>query len=513
MVGEPRFLNPLLASSDTDTDLTSLIFSGLTRVDEQGDIVLDLAESYEVSPDNTVYTFTLKPDRRWHDGTALTADDIYVTLGFVQAPDFPGNPALALYWRGVKVDPLSARTIRFTLPSPDVAFVQYMTLGILPRHLWVGTAAADLEKSPHNLAPVGSGPWRSVRPGDALGGEGDVAGAIPLSEGVLLEPNPYHTVDGPPGVERVWFRHYPNFGAAIAGFQRGEVHGLGHIPTERVDNLEAMPGVTLHRQNLARYTMLMLNVRSPMFRDTETRRAIALAVDREAIIREALDGQGMAIENPVLPYSWAHDASIKPLGRNLAEAHKLLDAAGWRRGEGGVLVREGITMTAVLAANLDIPSNVRVAQQLERDLRQLGVDVKLALVSRETLLRDYLRPRAFHMALVGWEAQGADPGLYAYWHSSQRDIQGGLNFSAWANPEADEALQAARTTQDREERKKELFKFQQAFAYHVPAVILYTPLYTYATREPAVGVTLPEADLMSPADRFSTLWQWGLSGK
>jgi peptide/nickel transport system substrate-binding protein len=513
MVGAPRFLNPLLASTDGDIDLTQLIFSGLTRVDEHGEIVLDIAQSYEVRPDSLVYTFTLKPDLRWHDGATLTADDIFVTIGLLQAPDFPGDPSLALPWRDVRVDPLAPGTVRFTLPAPDASFVQHTTLGILPRQHWAGVKAAELDKSPLNLAPTGSGPWRIVPPSPKGEGNSQVSReSIPASEGVLLEPNPYWKTARPPGVERIWFRLYPSFGAALEGFKRGETHGLGHIPSERIDELRGSAGVTLHTQNLARYSMLMLNVRSPLFRDAETRRAIALAIDRETLIKEALDGQGAALESPALLHSWALDRSIKPLGYNLAEARKLLDAAGWRTSEGGLLVRQGMTMTAVLAANRDLPQNVRVAQSLERDLRRLGMEVKLALVGRDTLLRDYLRPRAFHMALVGWEAPGADPDLYPYWHSSQRDIVGGLNFSAWANPEADEALLAARATQDREERKRHLQRFQQAFAFHVPAVVLYTPLYSYATRQPASNVSLPDADMLGPAYRFSTLWNWSLSG-
>jgi peptide/nickel transport system substrate-binding protein len=514
IVGEPHFLNPLLATSDTDTDLTHLIFSGLSRVDERGELVLDLAESMEASPDSLVYTFTLKPDLRWHDGNSLTADDVFVTLSLLQAPDFPGDPSLAQRWRGVRADPVSQQVVRFTLPAPDASFAQHTTLGILPRQHWAGIKAAEMDRSPLNLAAIGSGPWRLVPPRSESEGSSQAnSSAIPLSEGVLLEPNPYSKPETPPGVERVWFRQYPSFGAALEGFKRGEVHGLGHIPSDQVAALRDVPGVTLHTQNLARYSMLMLNVRSPLFRDAETRRAISLAVDREAIIREALDDQGLALESPALLNSWALDRSIKPLGYNLAEARKLLDSAGWRMSEGGVLVRQGITMTAVLAANRDIPQNVRVAQSLERDLRRLGVDVQLALVGRDTLLRDYMRPRAFHMALVGWEAPGADPDLYPFWHSSQRDIIGGMNFSAWANPEADEALLAARATQDREERRKQLQRFQQAFAYHVPAVVLYTPIYTYATRQPATNVRLPETDMLGPAYRFSTLWDWRLSGK
>ena len=516
MVGAPRFLNPLLAASDTDTDLTRLLFSGLTRVDERGELVPDLAERIESSPDSLVYTFTIKPELYWHDGAPLSADDVFVTLGLLQAPDFPGDPALAMRWRGVRVDPLSPQTVRFTLPSPDSSFLQHTTLGILPRHLWAGVKSADMDEAALNLEPLGSGRWRMLPPltvGEQREGQEAAPGAIPLSEGVLLEPIPNWQTSGPPGVARIWFRQYPNFGAALEAFKRGEAHGLGHIPSDRVSEFEGLAGVALHRQNLARYTMLMLNVRSPLFRDTETRRAIALAVDREALIGEALDGQGVVLESSMLPHSWALDSRIKPLGHNLAEARKLLDRAGWRMGAGGVLAREGLTMTVVLAANSALPQNVVTAQALERDLRRIGVDVKLALVGRDTLVRDYLRPRAFHMALVGWEAVGADPDLYPYWHSSQRDVAGGLNFSAWANPEADEALLSARRTGDRARRKEHLQRFQQAFAFHVPAVILYTPLYTYATRAPASNVHLPEADMTGPADRFANVWEWNLSDR
>src|SRR5947199_6219994 len=93
MVGAPRFVNPLLAASDTDSDLAHLIFSGLTRVDATGNLVPDLASSYSVSQDSKVYTFTLKPNLRWQDGEPLTADDVYFTLStLLQAPGFPGDP-------------------------------------------------------------------------------------------------------------------------------------------------------------------------------------------------------------------------------------------------------------------------------------------------------------------------------------------------------------------------------------------------------------------------------------
>ncbi len=175
MVGAPRFVNPLLATSDTDTDLAHLIFSGLTRVDPTGNLVPDLASTYSVSPDSKVYTFTLKPNLRWQDGEPLNADDVYFTLStLLQSPDFPGDPALAMPWKGVDIKLLGTDSLRFTLPAPDASFLQYTTVGILPRHLWGSTRPANLASSQYNRSPVGSGPWRYTQ----ISGFGSIQGPL-----------------------------------------------------------------------------------------------------------------------------------------------------------------------------------------------------------------------------------------------------------------------------------------------------------------------------------------------
>ncbi len=508
MVGAPRFINPLLASSDTDTDLSHLIFSGLMRVDATGKLTPDLAGDYAVSSDARVYTFTLKPNLRWQDGEPLTSDDVLFTVDTLLDKAFPGDPTLATPWRGVKVEVPSSRIVRLTLPLPDSAFLQYTTLGILPSHLWGKLKVADMPGADLNRAPIGSGPWRLVSSSTSTVGAGVRPAATPIAslspqDGVFLEPNS-DTVP-PGGISRLWFRPYPSFGAALTALQIGEVHGLGHIPPEQVAEVKSVPGVELHSQPLARYTMLLFNVRSPFFDKAETRQAFELAIDKEALVRQSLGGQAAVADSPMLSKSWAYDQSLKYQGYDPAEARRLLDSAGWLAGPTGIRTRNGVTMTVVLAANSDVASNVAVSQQIAGYLRNIGVDVKLALVNRETLLRDYLGPRAFHMVLAGWQAQGADPDLYAYWDSSQATIAGGLNFSGWSNPAADKALQAALNTPDMEQRKSYYTQFQKVFAQDVPAVILNSPLYYYATAPSVHNVSLPTTNLLSPAQRFDTM--------
>lgn len=512
MVGAPRYVNPLLAVSDTDRDLAHLLFSGLTRIDSSGKLVPDLASGWQTSLDARVYTFTLKPDLRWHDGQPITADDLLFTLSLLRSPDFRGDPTLADPWRQATIDAPTPQLVKITLPEPDATFAGYATLGILPRHLWGETKAADMPTSPLNLAPTGSGLWRFTRNATPLDETG-VSASQPTPgpgadvEGVILEPNPYIT-NTSGLISRIWFRPYPGFGAALTGFRLGEAHGLAHIPPDRMAEVEAVRGVTVHRRPLARYAMLILNLNFPIFDKPEARHAIELAINRESLISGPLAGQAMPAYSPILRHNSAYNPSDPAPTYNPEEARRLLDAAGWRMPPNGIRAREGVTMTVVLVANQEQPSNVAVAKSVQASLRDIGVDVQLALVSRNTFLHDYLGPRAFHIALAGWEAQSADPDLFPYWHSSRANITGGLNFSGWRNPQADAALQQVRANPDPAARKEAYITFQKTFAADLPAVVLYTPLYTYATRAPAHNVTLSQTDLLTPAQRFDTFPAW-----
>jgi peptide/nickel transport system substrate-binding protein len=519
MVGAPRFVNPLLASSETDTDLTHLVFSGLARVSERGEIVPDLASGWVSSADSTVFTYTLKPNLRWHDGEALTGGDVAWTLGALVAADFPGSALLVEPWRGVDVTTVGTDTLRFTLPAPDASFPENTTLGILPRHIWGDVKAGDMARSELNRTPVGSGPWRYAGlriPGvdDAIAGDNvqqtPAPALVEAQEGVVLEPNPYGQAGGLQ-VSRIWFRQYPTLGAAITAFKQGEVHGLGHVPTDRLAEVAEVDGAEVHTQTLARYNMMMVNVASPLLDRVETRQALEFAIDREAVAAAQRDGS-LPAHSPVQAHSWAYNGSITARAYDPAQSERLLDAAGWVRAGGGMRARDGVTMTVVLAANSEMASSTAAARRIADDLRAVGVDVQLALVPRDTLLRDYLGPRAYHLAIVGWEARGAEPDLYRYWHSSQ-NVSGGLNFSGWASEAADAALTEARTNPDREARRRAFGEFQRVFQAEVPAVVLSTPVYAYVTQAPARGVVLPDADLLTPAARFDALAGWALAGR
>src|SRR5688572_30660904 len=144
VVGEPAYINPLLATSQADRDIASLVYSGLTRIDEYGQPVPDLAERWDVSEDGLTYTFTLRSDVKWHDGEPFTANDVAFTIGLLRDQDFPGSPDLIAFWRTIETYATDDTTVEFVLTQPLSAFPEYAGIGILPAHLLGGIDAAAL---------------------------------------------------------------------------------------------------------------------------------------------------------------------------------------------------------------------------------------------------------------------------------------------------------------------------------------------------------------------------------
>src|SRR5665647_1278431 len=164
VVGSANILNPILLNyNQVDRDISSLIFSGLTKLDDNGLIVPDLAERWETGDGGKSYTFYLRRDVRWHDRTPFTSDDVLFTINSVQSTEFQGNAEVADIWRNATVTQVDDFTIRFTLKEAYAAFLEYTTMGILPRHLYSEAAGKAMPTSLYNLRPIGTGPFKLVK--------------------------------------------------------------------------------------------------------------------------------------------------------------------------------------------------------------------------------------------------------------------------------------------------------------------------------------------------------------
>ena len=496
MVGNPGYLNPvLLQFNQIDRDLSSLLFSGLTRFDENGLIVSDLAESWEVDESGTSYLFHLRRDVRWHDRTPLTADDVVFTIKAMQAPDFPGSPELAELWRNVGVEQVDDYSVRFTLKEPFAPFLEYTTIGILPRHLYSESVGKGMLTSPYNLRPIGTGPFKLTKI---------------TAEGVTLEPHPDYY--GPaPHLAQLRFRFYPDYSSALAALEKGEVDALPYLEPQDVGRLRANEKLQVYSiPDYLRYCVLFLNTTSPVFKAKEVREAVALAIDKKRIVDVVMDGQATPGIGPISPSSWAFDPKVKSYDYDPKKAEALLDAAGWRDSNGdGVRDKDGVSLSFVILTN-DNRRRVRAGELVAEDLRKIGFKTEVQVLAWADLLRQYLAPHTYLGAIAEQWLLTADPDVYSLWHSSQVG-ESGFNFSGLSDDRIDRLLEEARRTVDRSKRAQLYSQFQQLWAEDVPSIILYYPQFNWAVSRNIKDVRL--TTLVDGSSRFRHVAQWYVKTK
>jgi peptide/nickel transport system substrate-binding protein len=487
VVGTPTMLNPLLATNQVDRDLSALLFSGLTRADARGAIVPDLAESWQVEEEGRRYRFTLRQGVTWHDGQPFTAEDVLFTIRLMQDPAFPGSPVLADFWRTVTVETPDDRTVICTLPRTFAPFLAYTGIGILPEHLLAAVKAGDLPNDPFNLQPVGTGPFA-------------FEGLDTAKIEVALKPHAgYHGQKAQ--LAGLRFRAYPSTQAALQAITQGDVDGIGYIPARSLPQAGALSNTAnVYGPSMAGYTALFLNLKRPVFAEREVRQALALATDRDALVKEGLQGWGTPGNSPILPSSWAYAAQPWPL--DPAKAKQLLDGAGWTPGADGVRQKNNQRLEFQLLTDND-PARNAVANLIAAQYGALGAKVTVVVRTPEEVTQ-LIATRNYDSALSGWEGLASDPDPYQGWHSSQAET--GYNFADWSNQQADQALEEGRLTTDEAKRKVAYATFQQRFAAEVPSLILYYPQYHFAVSKRIVGVTADPLD--TPADRFRTIADW-----
>ncbi|MEW5961223.1 MAG: ABC transporter substrate-binding protein [Chloroflexota bacterium] len=490
VAGLPQFINPLLAQyNQVDQDLAALIFNGLTRSDERGNLAPDLAKSWEISEDGLAYLFRLRSDVRWQDGEPFTAADVLFTIHLLQDPEFPGVPALGQLWQTVTAEKLDDYTVRFLLTEPLPAFTDFTTIGIVPEHILKEAAARDLLSHPFNLKPIGTGPF--------------VLAEI-NAEYARLAVNPYYA--GPkPRLAQVELHFYPSYQATITAYQAGQIQGIGYIPPEAIPTVANIDSLNLYTARVSSYEIIYLNLQAeeeaPFFQEVEVRQALLSALDRQAIIDQALNGQGLVAKGPFRPWSWAFNPEQPTYGFDPAQAQSLLDQAGWTDADGdGIRDRQGRSLAFTLLSG-DEPDRIKVAQAVSQQWRQVGVAATVEVVGAG--LGERLARHNFQAALAQVFLAG-DPDPYPLWHLSQ--IEGGQNYAGWNNDQASMLLEAARAVTNQGRRNDFYFEFQRIFAEEVPALILFYPVYTYGVSQEVHDVQV--GPLASPSDRFRTLPNW-----
>ena len=492
VAGNPQHINPLLCHiHDIDRDLCSLLFRGLTRLDQYGQVVPDLAEAWSGTPDGLAYTFRLRANQFWHDGVRVSIDDVLFTIELMQNLDLPSLPDLAELWRSVDVERVDDWTVRFLLDEPFAPFLDFTTVGLLPRHIWQNIPASQVMDSPFNLNPIGNGPMRVTRSS---------------AEFIRLEPSPYYGEDIP-FVSALEFHFYPDYPSIYAAYAAGELDGVSRILQSDILSAQERTDLQLFSAPESICIHIIFNLQNshlPFFQDVAVRQALYYALNREQILNDIAGGHGVLASSPIPSNNWAHDQDIPSYAYDLDKAQRLLDESGWVDTDGdNIRDKDGQAMRFRLLTN-DDPSRMAMLKYISADWRSIGVDAVVQSVSFAGLVTDFLTPRHFDAVLVSWNISG-DPDPFPLYHSSQVNT-GGQNYGGWSNGEADALMIKARSTVDREKRRALYAEFQRIFAAEVPAIPLYYPAYTYGVSERVKAVQI--RSLNTPADRFVTFPDW-----
>lgn len=493
IVGSPRFINPVLALSDADRDLVSLVYSGLMKATPEGDIVEDLAERYNVSPDGLSYEFTIKEAAAFHDGEAVTADDVIFTVNKTLDPTI--KSVLRANWDGIKVEKVDDRTVRFVLPRPYAPFLQNTTMGILPEHLWQRIDSGQFPFSETNVSPIGSGPYkiRTVKKN---------SDGIP--EVYILSSFDDYAL-GKPYVKKVILRFYQNEAELVRAFKKGSIEALGGISPESAGTLEAK---RIERSPLPRIFAVFFNQNTAqIFSNIEVRKALDVAVDKRMIVEQVLAGYGTSIDSPIPPESIDRpNATSSPEEvRGAEEAKNILSRNGWTFDEGeGIWTSRTKGQLRFSLSTSNTPELKAVANMLKEMWEAVGAKVDVKVFEAGNLNQNVIRPREYDALLFG-EVIGRELDLFAFWHSSQRNDPG-LNIALYANITADALLEKGRTERDTKLRDETYLGFEREIKKDVPAIFLYSPDFIYILPEHMRGVSL--GSITTSRDRYLNIHEW-----
>ena len=499
VMGVPEMINPLYAVKDADRDISRLVFSGLFTYDGAGVLQPDLAERYEVSADGKVYTVIMRNAAVWHDGVPLTADDVVFTVKRIQNVQY--KSPFRLNWQGVEAEKVDDHTARFTLRTAYAPFIENLTQGIIPKHLWEHTDPSAALLHSLNLNPVGSGPYIVKR------FKSDGAGSLLW---YTLSRNANFHREGP-YLKEITFVFFNNEEDMIAAWHRGDIEGFGPVSSLRANEFSKDAVQVLALATPRIFSVFFNEKQAPVLLDKKIRTAIAYAIDRERIAEQATTGGGIAMTS-LLPISRPFADAVPALEHGSLRARELIESAGWKDADGDGIYEKTMknktkTETTVLEFGLttgDSPELVRAASLIKEMLAEAGIRVTIDARSFADLESAVIRPRNFQMLLFG-QVYGYEPDPFAFWHSSQSKDPG-LNIAFFAHRSGDKILETARRTIDAEKRAALYGDFARIAAAEIPAVPLYTQMFIYLLPRDIQGVALSRIAL--PSDRFNEINAW-----
>ncbi|USN87778.1 MAG: hypothetical protein H6779_05270 [Candidatus Nomurabacteria bacterium] len=494
IVGIPRFVNPALALTRADQDTVALVYSGLLRSNSTGNLEPDLAESVTISDDGLIYHVILKKDNTFHDGKPLTARDVVFTFDLFKNPIL--RSPLQGVWSDVAIEEINEYELNIILKEAYAPFIENLTVGVMPYHIWGDLPIEQLPFSQYNTEPIGSGLFA-------------IKDTKHNSSGLIssYELSPTSKI----ALDKMELRFYPNENDLTEAFLNKEITNTVFLPTNVISELDP-EAVQIISEPLPRIFGIFFNQnKSPALRDKAARQALNVAIDREQIVNEVLGGHGVPTNQPILISankleSINTDSDNRPTS-SIALASEILIKGGWTQSSVGLWEKEIDKSKETLSVTIRT-SNTEIFDKttaiVAENWRKLGVEVQIEQYEQTGLVKSVIRPRDFQALLFGLDMNRIQD-LYPFWHSSQKDDPG-LNITQYTNVTVDQLLEKSRVTKDDDERNKILSEISDIIVDELPAIFLFAPNVTYVVNKD-IQIT-PINSFSKPTDRFTDIANW-----
>lgn len=497
VVGEIDTLNPLYATTPAEQSASRLLFSTLFSYDSTGSLKGDIAKKYTIDESGKTYTVTLKDDVRWHDGTPLTAADVAFTASLLKKPA-TGSP-LSASWQDIEVKKVTDTTVQFTLPAAYVPFPHALTFAVLPEHILKEVPPNMLREHSFSQEPIGSGPMAlrfMQRVKDGASGHA----VVHLKRNEL-----YHS--GVTRISRMQLHAFENYDELVKGVRSRSINAANGSSINKLMSFSDDERYNVNVAPVQAGVFALFNTQSDLLQDKEVRRALVRGTD----VVKALTDLKWSPHKIDSPFTSGQvkltDREAKP-ALDSKKAQQMLEASGWIANEKGLRFKDNRPLQLRLVYIKDADYEIVVAN-LAKQWRMLGVEVSTQPIDindpTQNFASNVLQPRDYDV-LVHELAIGADPDVYAYWHSSQA-VARGLNFTNYKDDISDDALTGARMQQDPYLRELKYQSFVRRWQAEAPAIGLYQSATAYISTRATQNIP-KNIRMVTAEDRYTNIQEW-----
>lgn len=483
-IGEASNLISYLSTDSASHEIADLIFIAPLRYNKDLEPEPWAAEKWEMSKDGKRLKFTLRKNILWEDGYELTAEDMEFTYKLVIAPE-TGSPYAEDFLRVKDFRLIDRYTFEVEYDAFFARAVSSWMSPILPKHILEGQ---NIRNTPFSRKPVGAGPYKLK--------------SWETGSRIILESSDTY-FEGQPNIAEVVYRIIPDEATMFMETRAGRLDVMNLNPLQFLRQTGGEfwnEEYTKYKYLASVYIFLGFNLQHPFFKDVRVRQAISLAINRDALVKGVLLGQGVAAFGPYKPGSWAYHSGLSPQAQDLNKAKRLLEETGFKKGKSGQLYKDGIPFTFTILTNQGNEQRILTSTLIQSQLAALGIEVKTRTVEWASFIREFVNKGNFDAVILGWSIT-QDPDIFQIWHSSQAH-DGGLNFTRYANPEVDKVLEEARSTPNREKRAELYYKLQEILVRDQPYCFLFVPYALPIVQKRFKGIEPALAGIMYNFDKW-----------